>query len=100
MIAEFLFVCCSALVPLMLCVSVTLLWRMHVENSRDRASPMPLPPGSVGLPFIGETAHFALMVSKHFLENFALRPISVLIFRFSLELAPLHDVASYIEAVY
>ncbi|XP_014661414.1 PREDICTED: cytochrome P450 26A1-like [Priapulus caudatus] len=60
MLIEILLVCLSAAVPLMLCLATLHLWRLHVNASRDRACGLPLPPGTYGVPFIGETAHFAI----------------------------------------
>ncbi|XP_070540116.1 cytochrome P450 26B1-like [Ptychodera flava] len=50
------------LLPLMLpCVLILLalkLWNIYIENTRDMNCSAPLPDGSMGIPFIGETVQF------------------------------------------
>ncbi|XP_017695006.1 PREDICTED: cytochrome P450 26C1 [Lepidothrix coronata] len=57
----------SALALLALALLVTLcrhLWALRWSLSRDRASALPLPKGSMGWPFFGETLHWLLQGSR------------------------------------
>lgn len=57
----------AALVLLALVLLITLcrhLWALRWSLSRDRSSALPLPKGSMGWPFFGETLHWLLQVRR------------------------------------
>lgn len=41
------------------------LWALRWRLSRDRSHGLPLPPGSMGWPFFGETLHWLVQVREH-----------------------------------
>ncbi|XP_067938908.1 cytochrome P450 26A1-like [Watersipora subatra] len=47
----------SLLYPVALWLFCITLWKHYINSLKDSASSLPLPPGTVGLPFIGETFH-------------------------------------------
>lgn len=51
------------LFSIVLCLFSISLWKSYINSLRDGKSSLPLPPGTVGLPFIGETLHMAFQVS-------------------------------------
>lgn len=52
------------LVPLLLCLASVKLWHFYCLRGRDPACPLPLPPGAMGLPFLGETLQLVLQVRR------------------------------------
>ncbi|XP_034286317.1 cytochrome P450 26A1 isoform X2 [Pantherophis guttatus] len=52
------------LVPLLLCLASVKLWHFYCLRGRDPACPLPLPPGTMGLPFLGETLQLVLQRRK------------------------------------
>lgn len=62
---------CTIVLPILLFLVTLKLWEVYMIRSRDRSCPSPLPPGSMGLPFIGETLQLILQVKawlrKHFM---------------------------------
>ena len=51
------------LVPLVLFLFSISLWKFYIHSTRDPSSNLPLPPGTVGLPFVGETISMIAKVS-------------------------------------
>ncbi|XP_059146352.1 cytochrome P450 26A1-like [Physella acuta] len=49
----------------------SLLWRRRCENMKDRKCPLPLPPGSMGWPIVGENIQFARKGAQFFVERVA-----------------------------
>jgi hypothetical protein len=45
-----------------LVILVKVLWTEHISAMKDHSSPLPLPPGTYGLPVIGETFSFLMKV--------------------------------------
>ncbi|KAM9324945.1 cytochrome P450 26A1 [Gastrophryne carolinensis] len=55
---------CTLLLPLLLLLIAAKLWEVYCCRSRDPACPNPLPPGTMGLPFFGETLQMVLQRRK------------------------------------
>ena len=53
------------LLPAALFLFSVSLWRYYIDSLRDSSVSLPLPPGTVGLPFVGETLSMAFQVSIH-----------------------------------
>lgn len=53
---------CTIVLPLLLFLVTVKLWEVYMIRERDSACPSPLPPGTMGLPFIGETLQLILQV--------------------------------------
>ncbi|XP_020638554.3 cytochrome P450 26A1 [Pogona vitticeps] len=56
--------CTFVLLPLLLLLVAAKLWDLYCLRGRDPACPLPLPPGSMGLPFFGETLQLVLQRRK------------------------------------
>uniref|UniRef100_A0A4W5JU10 Cytochrome P450 26A1 n=1 Tax=Hucho hucho TaxID=62062 RepID=A0A4W5JU10_9TELE len=55
---------CTLVLPLLLIVAVMKLWEIYVISGSDPTCQSPLPPGTMGLPFLGET----LQMRRKFLK--------------------------------
>ncbi|GCC22290.1 hypothetical protein chiPu_0000677 [Chiloscyllium punctatum] len=55
---------CTFVLPLALFLFAVKLWEVYCVSGRDPACEKPLPPGSMGLPFLGETLHLVLQRYK------------------------------------
>lgn len=51
-------------VPLALFLFSISLWKFYINNTRDTSSNLPLPPGTVGFPFVGETISMIAKVCR------------------------------------
>lgn len=54
---------CTIVLPILLFLVALKLWEVYMIRGRDQSCPSPLPPGSMGLPFIGETLQLILQVN-------------------------------------
>lgn len=59
---------CTALLPLLLLLAAVKLWQLLLLRGLDAGCASPLPPGTMGLPFIGETLQLILQVAARFLK--------------------------------
>ncbi|XP_077206388.1 cytochrome P450 26A1 [Paroedura picta] len=55
---------CTLVLPLLLFLAAAKLWELYCVRGRDGACPLPLPPGTMGLPFFGETLQLVLQRRK------------------------------------
>ncbi|XP_069467462.1 cytochrome P450 26A1 [Ambystoma mexicanum] len=55
---------CTLILPLLLFLAAVKLWDLYCVSTRDRLSRCPLPPGTMGLPFFGETLQLVLQRRK------------------------------------
>ncbi|XP_072280641.1 cytochrome P450 26A1 [Pyxicephalus adspersus] len=55
---------CTVLLPLLLLLTALKLWELYCLSRRDHESHLPLPPGTMGLPFFGETLQMVLRRKK------------------------------------
>ncbi|XP_035255586.1 cytochrome P450 26A1-like [Anguilla anguilla] len=55
---------CTLMLPLLLFLAAVKLWEIYIIRGRDLSCPKPLPPGTMGLPFLGETLQMVLQRRK------------------------------------
>lgn len=54
---------CTVVLPVLLFLAAVKLWQVLVIRGLDPSYTRPLPPGTMGLPFIGETLQLILQVT-------------------------------------
>lgn len=54
---------CTVVLPVLLFLVTVKLWEIFMIRGRDSSCPRPLPPGTMGIPFLGETLQLILQVS-------------------------------------
>lgn len=57
---------CTVVLPVLLLLAAVKLWQVLVIRGLDPSCMSPLPPGTMGLPFIGETLQLILQVTRGF----------------------------------
>lgn len=67
---------CTMVLPVLLILVALRLWEVYMVRGRDPSCPSPLPPGSMGLPFLGETLQLILQVNTRHVSTFDLAPAS------------------------
>ncbi|KAL4640120.1 cytochrome P450 26A1-like [Arapaima gigas] len=55
---------CTIVLPVLLFLAAVKLWHMYMVGQRDPSCSSPLPPGTMGLPFLGETLQLVLQRRK------------------------------------
>lgn len=60
---------CTIVLPILLFLVALKLWEVYMTRGRDPSCPCPLPPGSMGMPFIGETLQLILQVNRCLLPS-------------------------------
>lgn len=56
---------CTIVLPILVFLVAMKLWEVYMIRGRDPNCSSPLPPGSMGLPFIGETLQLILQVGSN-----------------------------------
>lgn len=69
---------CTMVLPVLLILVALRLWEVYMVRGRDPGCPSPLPPGSMGLPFLGETLQLILQVNTQHNSATPGRSISLL----------------------
>ncbi|XP_051778798.1 cytochrome P450 26A1 isoform X1 [Erpetoichthys calabaricus] len=55
---------CTLVLPLLLFLAAVKLWEIYIVSGRDPTCLSPLPPGTMGIPFLGETLQMVLQRRK------------------------------------